>query len=158
MFEVEFIRFGNSWAAIDFNPRLFNQVGLDIYRGMPLPILACLDAIGDTAGLREAMAWAKRADEHADAVFSDRFTMRSILIAKALTGRISPTELISWRNWWKANADRAVDFAVDRQDWIPGLVHAASEIYLGLKAFPKFLRLTPRTSPEIQPILQVAQS
>jgi D-aspartate ligase len=158
MFEVEFIRYENSWAVIDFNPRLFNQVGLDIYRGMPLPVFACLEAIDDVAGLRKAIAMAQTADENADAVFSDRFTMASILIAKALTGRISPSELLAWRHWRKANADRAVDFAFNRQDRLPGLVHAASEIYLGLRAFPRFLRLTPRSAPEIEPVLEVAHS
>lgn len=159
MFEVEFIRFGDSWAAIDFNPRLFNQVGMDIRRGMPLPLFACLDAIGDTKGLREAIASAKAVDEDVNkAVFCDRFTMRSILIAKTLTGRISRAELATWREWWKENADRAVDFALDRQDRMPGLIHVVSEIYLGLKAFPKFLKLTPKTVLKVQPSLRRAQS
>ena len=159
MFEVEFIRFGDSWAAIDFNPRLFNQVGLDIRRGMPLPLFACLDAIGDTKGLREAIASAKAVDEDAaKAVFCDRFTMRSILIAKTLTGRISRVELATWRDWWNVNEDRAVDFALDRQDRMPGLIHVVSEIYLGLKAFPKFLKLTPKNALKAQLSLRRAQS
>ena len=146
MFEVEFIRFGQSWAAIDFNPRLFNQVGMDIYRGMPLPVLACLDAMGDTAGLREAVTKAQQADENAQAVFCDRFTMNSIFIAKTLTGRMSRSELSTARAWWKEHAGHAVDFALDGKDRMPGIIHVMSEIYLGIRAFPKFLRLTPRTS------------
>ena len=39
IFEVEFLWFDGRWAAIDFNPRLFNQIGMDIRRGMPLPLL-----------------------------------------------------------------------------------------------------------------------
>jgi hypothetical protein len=39
MFEIEFLRFQEGWAPIDFNGRLFNQIGLDIRRGMPLPLL-----------------------------------------------------------------------------------------------------------------------
>ena len=31
---------------------------------------------------------------------------------------------------------------------MPGLIHALSEIYLGLKSFPRFLRLTPRASAQ----------
>ena len=38
-----------SLGVIDFNPRMFSQVGMDIRRGMPLPLLACLDAVGDSA-------------------------------------------------------------------------------------------------------------
>ena len=44
IFEVEFLSFGERPTVIDFNPRLYNQVGLDIERGLPLPLLACLEA------------------------------------------------------------------------------------------------------------------
>ena len=40
LFEVEFILHDGAWTIIDFNPRLFNQIGLDLRRGMPLPMLA----------------------------------------------------------------------------------------------------------------------
>src|SRR5437016_6002455 len=63
IFEVEFVRFEGKWATIDFNPRLFNQIEIDIRRGMPLPLLACLDAAGETAALREAVAKAQAKDE-----------------------------------------------------------------------------------------------
>ena len=59
IFEVEFLRFDGGWAAIDFNPRMFNQIGMDVRRGMPLPLLAYLDAAGDAAGLREAVTKAQ---------------------------------------------------------------------------------------------------
>ena len=49
VFEVEFIRCGNDWAAIDFNPRFYNQMGLDTARGIPLARLCYYDAIGDEA-------------------------------------------------------------------------------------------------------------
>ena len=65
IFEVEFLWFDGRWAAIDFNPRLFNQIGMDIRRGMPLPLLACLDAAGETAALRDAVAKAQAEDEAA---------------------------------------------------------------------------------------------
>ena len=55
LFEAEFLPMDGRWALIDFNPRLFNQVALDIRREMPLPLLACLDAVGDRHGLREAV-------------------------------------------------------------------------------------------------------
>ncbi len=53
IFEIEFIRFDGRWVAIDFNPRFYNQMAMDIRRGMPLPLLACLDASGDMSSLRE---------------------------------------------------------------------------------------------------------
>jgi predicted ATP-grasp superfamily ATP-dependent carboligase len=145
LFEVEFIRYGEKWAAIDFNPRLFNQVGMDIRRGMPLPLLACLDAAGETEALRDAVNAAELSSE-SKAVFCDGFTMRATLLARTLTGRISSEEKARWRAWLRDNADRLVDYALDPSDRKPGFAHALSEVYLGLKAVPKFLRATPRVS------------
>ena len=149
MFEVEFLHFGDLWAPIDFNPRLFNQVGMDIRRGMPLPLLACLDAARQTDALRYLVQRAQAEEEYAPAVFCDRFTLRAILLARTLTGRISPDDRAYWLNWLKRNADNTVDFATDSHDPLPGLIHGLSEIYLGLRAIPRFLHSTPRQAPEI---------
>jgi D-aspartate ligase len=146
IFEVEFLRFEDQWAVIDFNPRLFNQMGMDIHRGMPLPLLACLDAAGEMAALRDAVKGAQAEDESILTAFCDRLTLRMILAARTLTARISRVELAYWRNWMKRNAAHCVDVVADESDPIPKLIHALSEIYLGLKAVPRFLRLTPRAS------------
>ena len=145
IFEVEFLWFEGRWAAIDFNPRLFNQIGMDIRRGMPLPLLACLEAAGETASLRDAIAKAQSEDDE-KTVFCDRFTMRAILFAQTMTARISREDRAYWRAWAKRHAAHAVDFAADDSDPVPAVIHALSEIYLGLKSFPRFLRLTPRAS------------
>ena len=146
IFEVEFIRFQGRWAAIDFNARLFNQIGMDIHRGMPLPLLAYLDAAGEKAALREAVAKAQTFDQNLPVVFYDRFTLRAILAAKTLTGRITLKERASWRAWKKQHTNQSVDFAADNEDRMPGIIHAFSEIYLGVRSFPRFLRSTPRTT------------
>lgn len=142
IFEVEFLKFNEGWAVIDFNPRLFNQVGMDIHRGMPLPLLACLDAAHETAALRTAVAEARVADDNNSTVFCDRFTLRAILSARSLTARISRQELAYWLAWAKRNAANCIDASADDQDPIPGIIHALSEIYLGFKGLPRFLRLT----------------
>jgi D-aspartate ligase len=149
MFEVEFVRFGGHWAVIDFNPRMFSQIGMDIRRGMPLPLLACLDAVGDSASLCKEVAKAQALDD-SRAVFRDRFTLRAILLAQVLTARISNQELAKWRGWMKQYADHAVDFAVDRDDLMPGIVHAFSEVYLGLKSLPRFMRARSRAASPTQ--------
>jgi D-aspartate ligase len=146
IFEVEFVMFNGSWAVIDFNPRLFNQVALDIRRGMPLPLLACLDAMGEECQLRERVAAAQLEPECAETVFCDGFTMWAILTARTLTGRISRSELEYWRNWMRRHIDHTIDVVRDESDTIPAFIHALSEISLGLRAIPKFLRLTPRAS------------
>jgi D-aspartate ligase len=158
IFEVEFLRFDGRWAAIDFNPRLFNQIGMDIRRGMPLPLLACLDAAGETEALRKAVAKAQIEDAGEETVFCDRFTLRAILFAQTMTGRISQKDRAYWRAWLELHATHAVDFAADDSDPIPGIVHALSEIYLGLKAFPRFMRSTPRASPMATHVLTKGRS
>jgi predicted ATP-grasp superfamily ATP-dependent carboligase len=148
IFEVEFIRFAGRWSAIDFNPRLFNQIGMDIRRGMSLPLFAYLEAAGETDALRDAVTKSLSLDQETPVVFYDRFTLRAILAAQTLTGRISLKERRKWKSWTKEHAKHSVDFAIDSKDRKPGMIHAFSEIYLGIRAFPRFLRSTPRNIPD----------
>jgi len=145
LFEVEFLHCEGHWAVIDFNPRMFSQVGMDIRRGMPLPLLACLDAVGDSASLRKEVVKAQAQDDE-QVVFRDRFTLRAILLAQKLTARISDEELSKWRGWMKQHADDAVDFAADRDDRMPGVIHVFSELYLGLRSLPRFMHAKRGTS------------
>ena len=150
IFEVEFISFEDGWAIIDFNPRLFNQAGMDSHRGMPLPLMAYLDAAGRTGDLREAVEKALKEDKDRPAVFYDRFTLWAILTAKALTGRAVPNERDYWREWQKKNRADSVYFAADKNDPIPGFVHALSEIILGIKSVRRFFHSTPRQQNEAE--------
>ena len=144
IFEAEFVRFNNDWALIDFNPRLFSQVAMDIRRGMPLPLLACLGAAGHTDELRDAVTHAQTVGD-LPMVFCDSFTLRAILLAKTLSFRSSPGERSHWRDWGRKHAAHMVDFAFDRRDPMPGLIHAISETYLGMRSIRRFLRDTPWT-------------
>jgi predicted ATP-grasp superfamily ATP-dependent carboligase len=145
IFEVEFIRSEGNWYVIDFNPRLFNQLGMDIRRGMNTPLFAYLDAVDNRALLRERITRAQ-VENTEKIVFFDRFTLRSILLAQRLSGRISRHDLGKWRAWLKENDYNGIDFAEDASDPVPAVFHAMNEIYLGLKALPRFLRSTPRVS------------
>lgn len=140
IFEIEFIWFRGSWSLIDFNPRLFNQVVMDIRRGMPLPVLACLDALDEEAALTLAISKVQEHDDRTKIVCYDRFTLRAILLAFALTGGMSRTERLRWRSWMNQNIRS--DLAADRGDPLPGIVHAISELSLGLQSIPRFLRST----------------
>jgi D-aspartate ligase len=145
VFEVEFIWFNGRWAVIDFNPRFYNQVGLDIRRGMPLPLLAFLEASGQAEALREAVAKAQ-AEPEAPVVFCDRFTLNAILFAQRIFSKAPPSDRTRWSSWVKQHAAHCVDVAIDSSDPLPGIVHALSEIYLGLKALPRFVLATQRKS------------
>jgi hypothetical protein len=67
VFEAEFVNAGCGMSLIDFNPRIFNQVGFDVARGLPSPYFAYLLAIGDTGRLEVAVEAARawRPDSHA---------------------------------------------------------------------------------------------
>jgi len=147
IFEVEFLHTNGTWAVIDFNPRTYNQIGMDIRRGMSLPLLAWMDAAGEREALEAAVAKAQvTPPETSGTVFCDRFTLRALLIAKWLTRRISRGELDYWRAWVKRHSASCVDAAASKDDPMPRFIHILSEIFLGLRAFRRFLRLTPRTS------------
>ena len=141
IFEVEFVLFDGRWAVIDFNPRLFNQIGMDIRRGMPLPFLACLDAAGDTTSLREAVRKAQ-VQESERIVFCDRFSLRAFLFAQTITRRMSHKDRAHWRAWLRKNAAHGIDYAADGSDPIPAIIHSLSQIHLGVKALPRFIRLS----------------
>jgi D-aspartate ligase len=144
MFEIEFVPFNGGWVVIDFNPRLYNQIGLDIARGLPLPLFACLGALDEGAELQQAVAKALCQDEYQPTVFYDRFTLRAMLTAMYMTSRISHAELDYWRRWTKQNAAQAIDVVYSREDPMPGVIHALSETFLGLKAIRRFSHSTPR--------------
>jgi D-aspartate ligase len=150
VFEVEFVWSDGRWAVIDFNPRFYNQMAMDIRRGMPLPLMACLDAWGEQQALRDVVAKAQEGDDAAGSVFCDRFTMGAILFAQTVTLRGSREDRAYWRGWIKRNADRAVDAVLDYHDPMPIIFHVLLEIYLGLKAFPRFLR-SPTAASSVTP-------
>ncbi|GLR91081.1 hypothetical protein GCM10007857_77970 [Bradyrhizobium iriomotense] len=154
IFEVEFVLFDGRWAVIDFNPRLFNQIGMDIRRGMPLPFLACLDAVGDTTSLREAVGKAQVQDNER-IVFCDSFALRAFLLAQTITRRMSHKDRGHWRAWLEKHAADAVDYAADGSDPIPRIIHSLSQIHMGIKALPRFMRLSALDSAWTpQPVIQ----
>jgi D-aspartate ligase len=140
IFEVEFVWLDGRWNLIDFNPRMFNQMAIDISRGLSLPFLSYLDAIGDAESLNAAVASAQRERRHHKAILYDSFTLRAILLAKAITSRTTYKEHAHWKSWMDANSSDSIDIAADSDDPMPGIIHAISEVQLGLKAFPQFLR------------------
>lgn len=147
LFEVEFILHDGAWTVIDFNPRLFNQIGLDLRRGLPLPMLAYLDALGETEAVRTLAAEAEHEAPAGKVVFSDNFTLHVILLAQTLCMRARLKDLAYWRGWARQNRARMVHFASDRSDPMPGIIHILSEIYLGFRAAPRFVRTMLPSSP-----------
>jgi hypothetical protein len=80
-------------------------------------------------------------------VFSDNFTLHVILLAQTLCMRARLKDLAHWRGWARQNRAHMVHFASNRSDPMPGIVHVLSEIYLGFRAAPRFVRTMLPSSP-----------
>lgn len=137
IFEIEFIPARGRHHLIDANPRFYGQMAFDIARGMPLPLLAYRDALGDTAGVRALLCGpterlnAPRAHTHSLAL-----EMHSS--AQRISGAWTVQQRRSWRSWRAALGDRLSDAVYDPQDRLPSVVDAANSIYRQLR-FPKEL-------------------
>ena len=133
VFEVEFIRVGDQWAAIDFNPRFYNQMGLDIARGMPLARLCYYDAIGDEVRLSALISQVQAAPTAETFRLRDGFTMALVIFFRSLTGAMTRADRQRWRAWNRADPARTMDLYRDSADPLVWPVHMASEFILGLR-------------------------
>jgi hypothetical protein len=123
-FEVEFVRAGDAYLLIDFNPRFYGQMGFDIARALPIPMFAYYGAIGDREAMRRLSTCASRENADALSVYCHRMEMELFIQAQRLSGALSRDEVRYWRQWYDSHRDHAVDAVVDSDDWRP----VASEI------------------------------
>jgi D-aspartate ligase len=120
VFEAEFIRTGDTSLLIDFNPRFYNQMAFDIARGLPMPLLAYYDAVGDRNAFDALCASANSDHNHAaGSAFSDRLGLRIMLSAQRLARVLSRAEHDQWRRWLHEHRDNCVDALIDPQDPLP---------------------------------------
>jgi D-aspartate ligase len=119
VFEAEFIETPDGPLLIDFNPRFYNQMAFDIARGVPLPLLAYYDALGDRERLdilSQDMAMA--APSHGR-VFVDLISLRLLLAAQRLSGALSREEKRRWTEWYESNRSRCTYAVLDAEDRLP---------------------------------------
>jgi len=125
-FEAEFIADGERRLLIDFNPRFYSQMGFDIARGLPLPMLVHWAASGDdarvSAALAEANAWAPSGDE----VYCHKTMLDLVLTLQGLSGQMSRDDVRHWRGWVRDHGRGVTDAVRDPDDRVPALVDAAS--------------------------------
>jgi predicted ATP-grasp superfamily ATP-dependent carboligase len=133
VFEVEFIWDGSRWAAIDFNPRFFNQMALDIARGLPLARLCYYDAIGDSQRLSALLEQALAAAPEDKLCMRDGFTMALVLTFRRLTGRMSRSDRLGWHKWSRSNRGGMKDLIRAGDDPWVWPVHMMSEVMFGLR-------------------------
>lgn len=145
VFEIEFMLLDGRWRLIDFNPRFFHQLALDISTGAALPLLVYHDACGDLDALDEAVAGCSAPHVVETAGLVDGFTATIVLLLRMFEGRRHSRRVLQW--CWQRRA-HLVDVALDRSDRLPGIVHALSELRLGIAAIARLLGRKARRLPE----------
>ncbi|MCP3097519.1 carbamoyl-phosphate synthase [Myxococcus sp. K15C18031901] len=140
VFEVEFIQTKDDFLLIDFNPRYYGQMGFDIARGLPLPLLAYHAAVGDQLSLQRevehARAWKGRGE-----VFCNRIALEMLLNLQRLSGALPVEEARQWRRWLGQNREVAVDPLIDADDLMPTAVELAQILYGSARHPRAFVRM-----------------
>ena len=124
VFGIEFLQVKGRPLLIDFNPRYYHFMALDIARGMPLPLLTALAALGEEERLADAVAQAQHDPKKVDA-FTYAFQFRELLLAQTLTGTMKAAESLRWWRWYRAHRHSMVDAVRDDDDRRPALVDGA---------------------------------
>lgn len=138
VFELEFLRDGERSLLIDMNPRFYNQLALDIARGLDLPRIAYAAALGDEAEVARLVAAHHGGD--GPMVFCNRIGLHMLLGAKRIFGRISDEDATRWRRWARDPAKTVVDSVDAAGDRVPTLAEAAGQVYECLRHPRGFLK------------------
>ncbi len=130
VFDAEFLEDGERKLLIDVNPRFYNHMAFEVDRGLPLPWLAYLAALGDGDGLKAAVADARAARPRRRS-YVHRVPAALMLGLQTLLGTMASEERRHWRRWLTVGASNLTDPA-----WAPGDARpAAAEVFLELTAF-----------------------
>jgi predicted ATP-grasp superfamily ATP-dependent carboligase len=114
-FEAEFVQDGERRLLIDYNPRFYNQMGFDIARGLPLPLLAYRDAIGEPLSLSPTEAQ----DAGSVRGYAHGAALQLLLRSQRLSGALSRQELEHWLSWLQS--EPRVDAVLDDEDPMPAV-------------------------------------
>lgn len=125
-FEAEFIVAGERRLLIDFNPRFYSQMGFDVARGLPLPMLVWYAARGDRARLGEEIARAAAWKATGDEVYLHKTMLDLVLALQGLSGQMPWSDVRRWRRWYRDHRAGATDAVRDPDDRRPAVVDAAS--------------------------------
>lgn len=140
VFQVEFLTTSSGRLLIDMNPRYYHYMAFDIARGLRLPELAHLAALGERSALESAVMRAKETPANAPRAFTYRLHLRELLLAQSVTGVMSREEARSWRAWYDAHAATLVDAVIDQRDRFPALVDALTHLLHRARHPRSFLR------------------
>ena len=122
VFEVEFIEANGESYLIDFNPRFYSQMALDVERGLPLPLLAYEHALGESTAFRRAADRLRGAAPDDGAAYMHRLRFEALMHGQRLSRLMSAAEVRQWRTWQSERRTRTVDAVLDRRDPLPAVL------------------------------------
>jgi predicted ATP-grasp superfamily ATP-dependent carboligase len=125
VFEVELIETDQGPLLIDFNPRFYSQMAVDIDRGLALPWLVYQAACGQTDELRQWVARAAEGPADAQRVYTHRHLLALMLSVQRLAGRLTVGEAQSLRQRFLEPGSSTTDAVADRDDRLPELIDIA---------------------------------
>jgi D-aspartate ligase len=139
-FEAEFIADGARRLLIDFNPRFYSQMGFEIARGLPLPMLVWHAAHGDDTRVAAELARARDWRPSGDEAYCHKTMLDLLLTLQGLAGQMTRTDVKRWRAWYANHRDGVTDAVRDPDDQMPGLVDTAQWVQHFAKHPRSFVR------------------
>jgi predicted ATP-grasp superfamily ATP-dependent carboligase len=140
VFEAEFIEEGGRFLLIDFNPRYYGQMGFDIARGLPLPLMVYEAAIGRRERL-QAYVDRARSDGATDGrVFCNRFELGLLLTSQRLAGAMNAADDRRWKSWLAAHHGKITDALIDPADRWPRFAQVVHQVLRWLRHPRSFLQ------------------
>jgi predicted ATP-grasp superfamily ATP-dependent carboligase len=118
-FEAEFVQDAGRHLLIDFNPRFYSQMGFDVARGLPLPLMAYEDALGGP--LTTPPAPGNGADSRINA-YAHGAAFKLLLHAQGASGALGKDEQRKWLAWYEEHRSSRVDAVADADDRAPELI------------------------------------
>lgn len=122
-FESEFIVDGDRRLLIDFNPRFYSQMGFDVARGLPQPMLVYHAARGDDAALARELEGASAWNALGNEGYCHKTMLDLVLTLQGLSGEMSRDDVAKWRKWYRVHS--VTDAVRDPDDARPSYVDAA---------------------------------
>jgi D-aspartate ligase len=113
-FEAEFVQDGERRLLIDLNPRFYSQMGFDVARGLPLPLLAYQDAIGEPlpSSIGDSASTVN--------AYAHGAALKVLLHAQRLSGVLTREERAQWLRFY--DDQPRVDAVADADDPRPALL------------------------------------
>jgi predicted ATP-grasp superfamily ATP-dependent carboligase len=141
IFELEFIRAGDRFLLIDANPRFYGEMEFEIARGMPLPLFAYHQALGDEAALRVLAKEAALPQPSSPRAHTHRVSFELLLWTQRMSGALSARQASVWREWVTRSGTNVSDSTMDQRDWKPLVVDTARIVYGQVRYPLEFLRM-----------------